>query len=58
MTDQRDAMAQKAERHARHHPRDKGAPPHWLRCEFVDDHDRRCIKGSGHVDEHEFPKQP
>ena len=41
--------------YARTHPRDKNAPPHWLRCDFVRD-GARCVKGEGHDKEHEAPK--
>lgn len=30
-------------------------PPHHLRCDEMKDGER-CRKGSGHVDEHVFPK--
>lgn len=43
-------------RHARTHPRDVKAPPHWLRCDHVTDADQRCLKGTGHSDDHEFRK--
>jgi hypothetical protein len=32
---------ERSDRHARTHPRDKGAPPHWLRCMHVDEIDRQ-----------------
>jgi hypothetical protein len=46
---------------ARTHTRPPGAPPHWVRCDFVRD-GVRCTKGSGHENgvgkaaEHEEPK--
>lgn len=43
--------------HATTHPREKGAAPHWLRCDAVF-YGRRCVKGSGHADGHEFSKPP
>lgn len=46
-----------ADRHARTHARDKGAPPHWLRCAYMDARDLRCVKGSEHPGNHEMPKE-
>ena len=46
-----------AEKHARTHPRDKGAPAHWLRCNqirLVDGISFRCLKGEGHTDRHQY----
>jgi hypothetical protein len=49
------SMEERASRYARTHPRDKGAPPHWLRCQHVNDNEQRCLKGDGHTDEHTYP---
>jgi len=45
-----------ADRYARTHPQDKGAPPHHLRCPQVESALGRCTKGAGHTDEHTYPK--
>ena len=48
-----------AEQYARTHARDKGAPPHWLRCNFmaIDPEEGtklRCKLGSGHTGLHVY----
>lgn len=37
-------------------PRAPGAPPHWLRCEYFNGDQKRCIKGSAHLGDHEPPR--
>lgn len=38
--------------------RDQRNPPHWLRCEFVSENDKRCRHGADHSGDHEEPKPP
>jgi hypothetical protein len=49
----------RADTHAKTHPQQRGAPPHWNRCNFVGDDGERCRKFEGHDGEHEpyVPKE-
>lgn len=42
-----------ATKHARLFPRDKGAPPHYLRCDWFKE-DARCRLGDGHAGAHVY----
>jgi hypothetical protein len=39
--------------YARTHPREKGVPPHYVRCDWMYN-GKRCRLGDGHPTEHEF----
>ena len=47
-----------AEISARSLPRPAGSPPHWLRCNFINQDGKRCRKGDGHSEDHEAVKEP
>jgi alkanesulfonate monooxygenase SsuD/methylene tetrahydromethanopterin reductase-like flavin-dependent oxidoreductase (luciferase family) len=46
-----------ADRYARSHARDPGAPAHAVRCNVIVG-ESRCKKGDGHTDECEFAPLP
>lgn len=37
-------------------PRDKGAAPHWMRCDYFDTDGKRCLLIDGHPGDHKPPK--
>jgi len=43
----------RADIHARSHARQPGCPPHWNRCNYVDEAGERCKRLDGHDKEHE-----
>lgn len=52
MTDDRHDPALAA-LHARQRPREKGAAPHYLRCDWYRD-ERRCQLAEGHGGQHQY----